>query len=164
MTGSSHAARSWPSTAHDAQQQESASIWRWCIGVAQWFAETAYHAVGNPAEAMSAAIQRIVDIRRSQDADLVAPTEWAERTWQDLHTGTTRILAGLPSGLHELDLATLGLVASELYVLAARTSIGKTTLSTPAAIQRPNVQAAALSAVLRLPGLVASRFAMTLPM
>jgi len=34
----------------------------------------------------------------------------------------------LPSGLHELDLATLGLVASDPYVLAARTSIGKTTL------------------------------------
>jgi replicative DNA helicase len=30
--------------------------------------------------------------------------------------------------LHELDLATLGLVSSELYVLAACTSIGKTTL------------------------------------
>jgi replicative DNA helicase len=98
------------------------------IGALQLSAEDAYRAVGDPDETMSAAIHRIADIRRNEDMDLVAPTAWAERTWQDLHTGTSRILAGLPTGLYEFDLARLGLVNSELYVLAARTSIGKTTL------------------------------------
>ena len=91
-------------------------------------AEEAFRAEGEPSDAISSALQRIADVRRRLDEDLVAPTAWAERTWQDLHTGTTRILSGLPSGLYELDLATLGLVASELYLLAARTSVGKTTL------------------------------------
>jgi replicative DNA helicase len=120
-----------PSAAHARHYAEIVAryaTWRRLIGAAQSIAEDGYRAKGDPAEAISTALQRIVDIRRRLDADLVAPTAWAERTWQDLRTGTTRILAGLPSGLHELDLATLGLVAGELYVLAARTSIGKTTL------------------------------------
>jgi replicative DNA helicase len=105
------------------------ATFRRLISAAQAIAEDAYRAVGEPTEVISSALQRIVEVRRGlQDGDLVAPTEWAERTWQDLRTGTTRILAGLSSGLYELDLATLGLVPEDLYVLAARTSVGKTTL------------------------------------
>ncbi len=104
------------------------STFRRLISALQVSAEQAFRAEGEPGEVISATLQRIVEVRRRLDEDLVAPTEWAERTWRDLRTGTTRILAGLPSGLFELDLATLGLVPSELYVLAARTSVGKTTL------------------------------------
>ena len=120
-----------PSAAHArhyAQIVARYATFRRLITAAQAIAEDAYRAVGDPSEVISAALQRIVDVRRDLDQDLVAPTEWAQRTWQDLRTGTTRILVGLPSGLCELDLATLGLVGGELYVLAARTSIGKTTL------------------------------------
>jgi replicative DNA helicase len=122
-----------PSAAHARHYAAIVSryaTFRRLISAAQAIAEDAYRAVGDPADVISAALQRIVDVRHDLDRDLVAPTQWAENTWQDLHTGTVRVLAGLPSGLYEVDLATLGLVSGELYVLAARTSIGKTTLLT----------------------------------
>ena len=114
--------------AHYARIVRRYATFRRLLGAAQEIAEDAYRAQGDPSEAISAALQRIVEVRRGLEEDLVAPTEWAERTWQDLRTGTMRLLAGLSSGLRELDLATMGLVAGELYVLAARTSVGKTTL------------------------------------
>jgi len=121
-----------PSAAHAVYYAKTvaklASLRR-VISAAQAIAVDAYREGADPDTVISSALQRIVEVRRGlQERDLVAPTEWAERTWQDLRTGTTRILAGLSSGLHELDLATLGLVPEELYVLAARTSVGKTTL------------------------------------
>jgi replicative DNA helicase len=126
-----------PSAAHARYYAKSVARYatlRRLISAAQAIAENAYRQGADPDEVISAALQRIVDVRRDrEERDLVAPTAWAERTWQDLRTGTTRILAGLPSGLYELDLATLGLVPEELYVLAARTSIGKTTLMTQVA-------------------------------
>jgi replicative DNA helicase len=119
---------------HYAEIVRRKAIFRRLISAAQSITEDAYRAVGDPADVISAALQRIVDVRSGlQDQDLVTPTAWAEQTWTDLHTGTTRILAGLSTGIFELDIATLGLVPAELYVLAARTSVGKTTLMTQVA-------------------------------
>lgn len=104
------------------------AVFRRLISAAQTIAEDAWRAVGDPDAAIARSISRLVAIRRGLPQDLVSPAEWAETTQRALEEGQPIELLGLSTGLRELDVALLGLVANELYVLGARTSAGKTTL------------------------------------
>jgi len=104
------------------------AAFRRLVGAAQTIAEDAWRALGDPDSAIARSIQRLVAIRRGLPEDLVSPAAWAATTQAALERGEPLGLLGLSTGLHELDVALLGLVASELYVLGARTSAGKTTL------------------------------------
>jgi replicative DNA helicase len=104
------------------------ATFRRLISAAQTIAEDGWRDVGDPDAAIARSIARLVAIRRGLPQDLVTPAEWAESTQQALEQGDPISLLGLSTGLNELDVALLGLVPSEVYVLGARTSAGKTTL------------------------------------
>ena len=104
------------------------ATFRRLISAAQAIAEDGWRAMGDPEDVLARSIQRLVTIRQGLPQDLVTPAAWAEATRQALEQGVPLELLGLSTGLRELDVALLGLVPSELYVLGARTSTGKTTL------------------------------------
>ena len=104
------------------------ATFRRLISAAQRIAEDGWRAVGDPDAAIARSIASLVAIRRGLPQDLISPAEWAESTHQALEQGDPIALLGLSIGLNVLDVALLGLVPSELYVLGARTSAGKTTL------------------------------------
>ena len=114
--------------AHYAAIVSRYAAFRRLISAAQAIAEDAWRAVGDPDAAIARSIARLVAIRRGLPQDLVTPAEWAAATQHALEEGLPLELLGLSTGLRELDVALLGLVPSELYVLGARTSAGKTTL------------------------------------
>lgn len=104
------------------------AMFRRVIGTAQAIAEDAWRAIGDPEALIARSIQRLVGIRHGLPQDLVSPAEWAATTQHALELGEPVELLGLSTGLYELDVALLGLVPSEVYVVGARTSVGKTTL------------------------------------
>src|SRR3954452_14747709 len=123
---------SWASRLTCKEHKESlrcCSAFRRLISAAQAIAEDAWRAVGDPDAAIARSIARLVAIRRGLPQDLVTPAEWAAATQHALEEGLPLELLGLSTGLRELDVALLGLVPSELYVLGARTSAGKTRCS-----------------------------------
>ena len=120
-----------PTSAHAAHYAGIVAryaVFRRLISAAQAIAEDAWRATGDPDSAIAQGLQRLVAIRDRLGPHLVTPAAWAAETRTALEQGQPRALLGLPSGLFELDLALLGFVAGELYVLGARTSVGKTTL------------------------------------
>jgi replicative DNA helicase len=63
-----------------------------------------------------------------------APSEWARRTLDYLGASKTGGLAGVSTGLHDLDLMTLGLSRGWLYLVGARPGTGKTQLAAQIAL------------------------------
>jgi len=120
-----------PSAAHAAHYAAIVTryaVFRRLISSAQLIAEDGWRAVGDPEAVIARSIQRLVSIRQGLPQDLISPAAWAAATQEALELGQPIELLGLSTGLREIDVALLGLVPSELYVLGARTSAGKTTL------------------------------------
>ena len=83
-------------------------------------------------EAADRAEQRIFgvsDQRRTAEATHIAPV--LKDTWSQLETllGGKKFITGVPSNFSELDNVTQGLQSGELIILAARPSVGKTSLA-----------------------------------
>lgn len=101
------------------------------ISHAAKIAEAAFRDGANPAELL-----RIMDVEASRLAagsgvidPVVLPEAWIERVRNTVAArDSTSKLAGISWGFEELDRMTLGLRAGAVYMLAARTSVGKTQL------------------------------------
>ncbi|HEV3123222.1 MAG TPA: replicative DNA helicase [Candidatus Dormibacteraeota bacterium] len=83
-------------------------------------------------EAADRAEQRVfavTDLRRTTDAIHIAPV--LKETWTQLETllGNRKFVTGVPTNYTELDSVTQGLQPGELIILAARPSVGKTSLA-----------------------------------
>lgn len=83
-------------------------------------------------EAMDRAEQRVFHIsdqRRTTEATHIAPV--LKETWSQLETllGGQKFITGVPTNFSELDNVTQGLQPGELIILAARPSVGKTSLA-----------------------------------
>jgi replicative DNA helicase len=83
-------------------------------------------------EAMDRAEQRVFRIseqRRTTEATHIAPV--LKETWSQLETllGGQKFITGVPTNFSELDNVTQGLQPGELIILAARPSVGKTSLA-----------------------------------
>lgn len=71
----------------------------------------------------------VSDARRTDEATHIAPV--LKETWTQLETllGNRKFVTGVPTNYTELDSVTQGLQPGELIVLAARPSVGKTSLA-----------------------------------
>ena len=109
----------------DAQKRELRRI-------ASWLTETSANGKA-PADILDSLEAELAKVRRSVvdtgDVDVRATmhelVETVERRIRDKASGPS----GIPTGLHELDSLLGGLQAGAVYILAARTSVGKTALA-----------------------------------
>lgn len=97
----------------------------------------AYAAEDSPAELVQRADKLLLDVQRAtisnrmEDVRGAVPRLMAELEYRTAHRGE---LLGLPTGFSSLDALTLGWLPGDLDIIAARPSIGKTTLALNTAI------------------------------
>ena len=108
------------------------SIQRRLLEICEEIAEQAYRNSADPRELLDMAEERIFRIARmSAQQDIKSIEAVLQKTFEriDFFRSQRGELTGLPSGYTELDELTGGLQKGELVIVAARPSMGKTTLA-----------------------------------
>lgn len=108
---------------------EEKAILRRLIRVATQIASSGYAAEDDVEEVLNRAERNILDVASGRNTDGFIPikdvlVETYERL-EMLHNSSSD-LTGIPSGFRDLDLMTSGFQASDLIIVAARPSVGKT--------------------------------------
>ena len=111
--------------------REKATLRR-LIEVSNRTLEDAYAATEDVAQVIDTAEARLMDIgRASASGEFVLASDWMAGMIPAFDRATTerRVVTGVPSGIVELDTLTRGFQKGDLIILAARPSVGKTSLS-----------------------------------
>ncbi len=115
---------------HYAQVVRSTSMLRQIIGVATELVTTAYRADKGPQDILDQAQAALFQLAQRGHQDVARLQEVLIETFtrlEELYSNHGK-LVGLPTGFTDLDRLTAGLQASDLVVVAARPSMGKTML------------------------------------
>jgi replicative DNA helicase len=117
------------SAARYARIVEEHALLRRLIGAAQEIAEIGYGLPADVTEALDRAETLVFDVAQRRGSDSVAPLhELLSRSLDRLEElyGRDESITGVPTGYHELDEKLAGLQPSNLVVVGARPSMGKT--------------------------------------
>jgi len=89
----------------------------------------AYESTDEPDKIIELAEQKVFDIASARIGDqAVSLKGLLEETFEQLMSNEGELITGLPSGYHQLDDLTSGFQNGEMLILAARPSMGKTSL------------------------------------
>ena len=125
-------AESVPSAANAvyyAQIVRDKALLRNLITVSNEIGNMAYEGQGDAAEIVNEAEQRVFDVTQDKIAGhAVAIKEIINKTFESIEQRTGSAIYGLATGFRELDDLTGGLQRSEMIIVAARPSMGKTAI------------------------------------
>lgn len=115
---------------HYAEVVRSSSVLRQIIGVATELVTSAYRADKSPGDVLDQAQAALFQLAQHGNQEVARLHDVLMETFSRLETlyGSQGKLVGLPTGFTDLDRMTAGLQASDLVVVAARPSMGKTML------------------------------------
>lgn len=115
---------------HYAEVVRASSALRQIIAVATDLVTSAYRGEKGPQDILDEAQAALFQLAQRGNQDVVRLQEVLMETFSRLETlyGSQGKLVGLPTGFTDLDRMTAGLQASDLIVVAARPSMGKTML------------------------------------
>jgi replicative DNA helicase len=89
----------------------------------------AYESPDEPEEIVERAEQKVFEIASARIGDQAVPLKGLlEQTFEQLMANEGELIVGLASGYHQLDELTAGFQKGEMIILAARPSMGKTSL------------------------------------
>jgi replicative DNA helicase len=106
------------------------ALLRHLIGATEEIREDGYESQDDPAEIIDRAEHKIFQIASRQVGDQAASMETLlQSTFESLSNADGSMITGLATGYYKLDELTAGLQNSEMIVIAARPSMGKTALA-----------------------------------